>query len=91
MKQEPQDQNQNQAQDKQQKPDQANKEVEHKDAEEKPMEVEVNPIEASITEEEKATEQWLKRVPDDPGGLLRRKFYYQYKQLPNQNDSEQPW
>jgi len=80
-----------QPQDEQQKPDEASKEVEHKDAEEKPMEVEVNPIEASITEEEKATEQWLKRVPDDPGGLLRRKFYYQYKQLPNQNDSEQPW
>ena len=38
------------------------------------MEIEVNPIEASITEEEKATEQWLKRIPDDPGGLLRRKF-----------------
>ncbi len=80
-----------QPQDEQQKPDEASKEVEHKDAEEKPMEVEVNPVEASITEEEKATEQWLKRVPDDPGGLLRRKFYYQYKQLPNQNDSEQPW
>ncbi len=91
LKQEQQDQDKNQPQDEQQKPDEADKEVEHKDAEEKPMEVEVNPIEASITEEEKATEQWLKRVPDDPGGLLRRKFYYQYKQLPNQNDSEQPW
>ena len=70
---------------------QADKEVENKDSDEKPMEVEVNPIEASITEEEKATEQWLKRIPDDPGGLLRRKFYYQYKQIPNQTDSEQPW
>lgn len=27
-----------------------------------------------------ATEQWLRRIPDDPGGLLRRKFYYQYKE-----------
>ena len=26
-----------------------------------------------------ATEQWLRRIPDDPGGLLRRKFYYQYR------------
>ena len=24
-------------------------------------------------------EQWLRRVPDDPGGLLRRKFLYQYR------------
>ncbi|MDT8282048.1 MAG: hypothetical protein RQ982_04460, partial [Gammaproteobacteria bacterium] len=65
--------------------------VENTDSEEKPAEVEVNPVEASISEDEKATEQWLKRIPDDPGGLLRRKFYYQYKQLPNQNDDEKPW
>ena len=28
-------------------------------------------------EEQQALEQWLLRVPDDPGGLLRRKFRYQ--------------
>ena len=28
-------------------------------------------------EEQQALEQWLRRVPDDPGGLLRRKFRYQ--------------
>lgn len=65
--------------------------IEHAESEEKPAEVEVNPTEASITEDEKATEQWLKRVPDDPGGLLRRKFYYQYKQVPNQKDDVEPW
>jgi len=68
-----------------------NKESEDNDAKEDPLEVEVNPVEASITEEEKATEQWLKRIPDDPGGLLRRKFLYQYKQIPNQTDSDEPW
>lgn len=26
-----------------------------------------------------ATEQWLRRIPDDPGGLLRRKFQYEYQ------------
>jgi len=31
-------------------------------------------------EEKQANEQWLRRIPDDPGGLLRRKFYYQYQQ-----------
>ncbi len=66
-------------------------EVEHRDSEEEAMDIEVNPTQASITEQEKATEQWLKRIPDDPGGLLRRKFHYQYKQIPNQTDSEQPW
>ena len=44
-----------------------------------------------VTEQEKATEQWLKRIPDDPGGLLRRKFLYQYKNIPDQQDSNEPW
>ena len=28
-------------------------------------------------EQREALEQWLRRVPDDPGGLLRRKFEYE--------------
>jgi Ca-activated chloride channel family protein len=28
---------------------------------------------------EQAAKQWLRKIPDDPGGLLRRKFIYQYK------------
>ena len=31
-------------------------------------------------EEQQALEQWLRRIPDDPAGLLRRKFRYQYQQ-----------
>lgn len=43
-----------------------------------------------------ATEQWLRRIPDDPGGLLRRKFRYQSQlnsqQNPRQNTTEdEPW
>ena len=30
-------------------------------------------------EEAQALDQWLKRVPDDPGGLLRRKFEQQFE------------
>jgi len=30
---------------------------------------------------EQAADQWLRRIPQDPGGLLRRKFLYQYQQL----------
>jgi len=30
------------------------------------------------TEERQAMEQWLRRVPDDPGGLLRNKFNYEH-------------
>jgi Ca-activated chloride channel homolog len=38
------------------------------------------PIEQMTNEEKQASEQWLKRIPDDPAGLLKRKFKYQYDQ-----------
>ena len=42
--------------------------------------------------EQDAVEQWLRRIPDDPGGLLRRKFNLQYKQRENRPTSnEQTW
>jgi Ca-activated chloride channel family protein len=41
----------------------------------------------------RAEEQWLRRIPDDPGGLLRRKFLYQSRQQQRQLEPEerQPW
>ena len=38
------------------------------------------------TESQQANEQWLRRIPDDPGGLWRRKFRYQYGQGEQQQD-----
>ncbi len=32
------------------------------------------------TEEQQAMEQWLRKIPDDPGGLLRRKFMLEHQQ-----------
>ena len=38
-----------------------------------------NPADSSAKNEKlQANEQWLNRIPDDPAGLLRRKFKYQY-------------
>lgn len=42
-------------------------------------------------EEKQALKQWLNRVPDDPGGLLKRKFLYQYKQREHQDEGEVSW
>jgi Ca-activated chloride channel family protein len=42
-------------------------------------------------EEQQALKQWLNRVPDDPGGLLRRKFLYQYQQRGEQQEGEIQW
>ena len=40
--------------------------------------------------DQQQTQQWLKKIPDDPGGLLRRKFQYQYGREKRQNE-QQPW
>ncbi|KJV05816.1 VWA domain-containing protein [Methylocucumis oryzae] len=46
---------------------------------------------AKLNDKQQAiNEQWLKRIPDDPGGLLRRKFQYQYGQR-NAEQSDKPW
>ena len=37
------------------------------------------------------TQQWLRRIPDDPGGLLRRKFQYQYRQKYQGRPERNPW
>jgi Ca-activated chloride channel family protein len=42
--------------------------------------------EALDPEEAQALEQWLKRVPDDPGGLLRRKFEQQFEERVRQGE-----
>jgi len=43
-------------------------------------------------ERQQAVEQWLRRIPDDPSGLLRRKFLYQYRQMPQRRQpEEQQW
>ena len=42
-------------------------------------------------EQEQAMEQWLRRIPDDPGGLLRRKFRYQYQRSGIDQDGNSVW
>lgn len=44
--------------------------------------------EAPVSEDEQAMEQWLRRIPDDPGGLLRRKFQYQHQVRRAQNRTQ---
>ena len=47
-------------------------------------------------EQKQALEQWLRRVPDNPGGLLKRKFRYETEQRLRKGDyryrqGEEPW
>jgi Ca-activated chloride channel family protein len=80
--------------DKEQSPEsQDGKNAEQKEGEQESsdtQQAEANPLN---TEEQQAAEQWLRRIPDDPGGLLRRKFLYQYRQRAAQTDNaeSQAW
>ncbi len=55
-------------------------------AEQKPKGLpQANPTQAAkgkkaATEEQQATRNWLKQIPDEPGVFLKRKFEYQYQQ-----------
>ena len=45
-------------------------------------------------ERDQAMQQWLRRVPDDPSGLLREKFRYESRQRQQQGknrESKQIW
>lgn len=95
---------QEQQQNKQQESSDAEKENEsepeqQQSAEADPQEVEppsesdaaqLSESEVQDSEQQQANEQWLKRIPDDPSGLLKRKFLYQYgRQQQPRNNNEQ--
>ena len=79
----------------QEQPD-AQQAEEQQDSEEQQLQAQqqdeaVEKEDAETVESEQAIEQWLRRIPDDPGGLMRRKFIYQYRQMPNQAEATEPW
>lgn len=45
----------------------------------------------SQAEIDQATQQWLNRIPDEPGNLLRNKFLYEHRQKRQQQTEEKPW
>ncbi len=72
--------------------EQADKKAKDKEDKKKEKEKKLSPKEqAEQAENKEAIEQWLRRIPDDPGGLLRRKFYYQYNQQNNKPDEQEDW
>ena len=86
-----QDEKEQEQQEKEQQ-EQAQEEQEEQ-ANQKPAEEESEPLDE---EEKQALQQWLRRVPDDPGGLLRRKFQMQYEERLREgkvssNDSTTDW
>ena len=68
---------------------QQEKEAEQNEAEEAKKQQAAEPSE--YNESEQANEQWLNRIPDDPAGLLRRKFKYQYGQRGRKQNNSNAW
>jgi Ca-activated chloride channel family protein len=58
-----------------------------------PQQAEAERDDAAEEEREMANEQWLRRIPDDPSGLLRRKFEYESKLRASErsNTNETAW
>ena len=82
--------------DKQQKEDEQGKDKQEKDEQKKghqnaeQQKIEQNPDQAEDEQEQQQLEQALRRVPDDPGGLLRQKFRYQSQQRTKEQRRPQP-
>jgi Ca-activated chloride channel family protein len=55
-------------------------EQQERQADDKSISAKPTTAESLNSEEQIAAEQWLRRIPDDPAGLLRRKLRYQYIQ-----------
>ena len=56
------------------------KEAENKNSEQGTEPQQPEDDESTRDEKKQALAQWLRRVPDDPGGLIRRKFQHETKQ-----------
>ena len=56
------------------------------EAGETPLQAAASPEDVDDWADEQAADQWLRRIPQDPGGLLRRKFLYQYQQQGRDQD-----
>lgn len=92
QQQQQQDQQQNQDQQDPQQNEQQQQQEEQQQQPSETQEQQESDADVPRSEQKQATEQWLRRIPDDPGGLLRRKFLYQYQQRDHDRDpGEKTW
>lgn len=61
-----------------------------KEGEGEPGQEQAESIDPREAEKQQAVEQWLRRVPDDPGGLLRRKFALEYQRRLREGGGREP-
>ncbi len=76
-------------QDKPSEAEQQNEEQAEEESQEQQAQQAAEPEEYDETKQ--ANEQWLQRIPDDPAGLLKRKFKYQYGKRKRKATNDQAW
>ena len=93
QKNEPEDSQQNGQSDQQEKQEEsAQQRQRDADASESDGQTSRAPAELDTSPLTQGQEQWLRRVPDNPGGLLRRKFLQQYQERETPSDEgDTPW
>jgi len=64
---------------------------EGEEAERQKQEQEDKELTSEEREMRQATEQWLRRIPDDPGGLMREKFHRKSQRQRQRSNVERPW
>lgn len=64
-------------------------EQENQDKQEK--EAEISEDERDKKEKDQALKHWLEKIPDDPGGLLRRKMYREYQRRGREQKEKKVW
>jgi Ca-activated chloride channel family protein len=73
-------QNRNRESEQDQKQAERESEKSEEDSEGQPQDTTAQLSDETLSDEEQqALELWLRQVPDNPGGLLRRKFEYEYR------------
>jgi len=80
------DEKKNQEQQHQEQKEQSESE---KEAEQK--QAEISEDEREKSEKDQALEHWLEKIPDDPGGLLRRKMYREYQKRGREQKEKKLW
>ena len=73
----------------QEQQEQQSKEESEQEAQEKQAQLEEDQRDKS--EKDQALEHWLEKIPDDPGGLLRRKMYREYQRRGRQQKEKKIW
>jgi len=62
-----------------------------KSEQEQQKEAELSKDQRDKNEKDQALEHWLEKIPDDPGGLLRRKMYREYQRRGRQQKEKKIW